>query len=325
MAILAPVLVWATPPASLQCPAPAADRGEISSGPPLVHTFRLQHTGAQGTVTITGVETGCGCIRRDLTREVLRPGETADLTLTINTLTQPAGANTWRAAVKYRLELPGGTATEHELELAVRASLVRDISVSPPELAFSTAGAAKQTVVVADRRRSRLTVIRAVCTSGALTATVQPSRDSDSERTQAVEIALTDAAPVGEWNETVTLMTDDSACPELRIPVRVSKRKPEVVTASPASLHFRIPPGRSTLSGMVQFRTGGRPVAIREATSDHPAVTAVHSAAGPVATVRVTLATDKLTAGTGRAEVRVALDEPAGAAAVIIPVTWERP
>ena len=71
----------ATPPATpLQCPETTAVKGEVKGGPALIHTFELTHRGT-GTLTITRVEAGCGCLRQTLTRGVLQPGETAKLTL----------------------------------------------------------------------------------------------------------------------------------------------------------------------------------------------------------------------------------------------------
>src|SRR4051794_38093183 len=94
------------PPAPLHCPAPVAACGEVKGGPPLAQTFELTHKGT-GTLSITKVEAGCGCLRRSLSADVLRPGETAKLTVEVNTLTQPDGPNRWQVAVSYRQEAPG--------------------------------------------------------------------------------------------------------------------------------------------------------------------------------------------------------------------------
>src|SRR5215470_1022157 len=84
------------PPGPLACPAPLAARGDVKAGPPLTHTFELTHRGPAGTtLTITKVQAGCGCLRQSLSAGVLRPGETAKLTLEVNTLTQPDGPNRW--------------------------------------------------------------------------------------------------------------------------------------------------------------------------------------------------------------------------------------
>ena len=318
--ILATLLFGSMPPADpLSCATPTADLGEARSGPPLVHTFALRPAAADGVVTILGVETGCGCVRKDLSQPVLHAGEHADLTLTINTLTQPAGPGAWRAVVRYRHAPASGPPTDHQLDLTVRATVVREIEVSPPELAFSTSGAARQTVTVTDRRGRPLTVTNATTTAPTLTAAVRPPAVTADGRSQDVEVAVAADAPSGEWAGVVTLTTDDPACPQLRLPVRVRKAAAQAVTATPAALGLRFAPGQKALSAMVLLRAGGEPIAVRAVGCDHPAVTTAYSAAGPVATVRVTVATPS---EPGRATVRVVLAEPDGEA-VTVPITWE--
>src|SRR5215813_5203600 len=102
--ILAVLVLGATPPVGpLTCETPLIDRGEVRTGPLLTQVFELNHSGAANTVTITGVESGCGCLKPTVNREVLLPGQSTRLTLTVNTLTQPAGPNSWRVLVRYRV------------------------------------------------------------------------------------------------------------------------------------------------------------------------------------------------------------------------------
>src|SRR5206468_10220289 len=154
--ILAALLHAPTPhPGPLVAAPPAADRGEVRTGPPLAQTFELAHRGAAGTVTIVDVETTCGCLKPTVSRNVLKPGERAELTFAVNTLTQPAGPNIWRAVVRYRLDDAG----PFELPVSVSATLVREVSVAPPVVAFSTATTAAQTVTLTDRRTAPPTIV----------------------------------------------------------------------------------------------------------------------------------------------------------------------
>src|SRR5262245_57003493 len=92
------------PPATpLHCPAPNAARGDVKAGPPLAQTFELTHKGT-GTLVIAKIEAGCGCLRQSLTTHILQPGETAKLTIEVNTLTQPDGPNRWQITLAYRTE-----------------------------------------------------------------------------------------------------------------------------------------------------------------------------------------------------------------------------
>jgi hypothetical protein len=330
--ILAALSLAATPAAGpLEAAAPSADRGEVRTGPQLVQVFALTHRGDAGTLTVTSVEAGCGCLKQTLSREVLRPGETAQLTLTVNTLTQPPGPNVWRAVVRYRVIDPGdGPAPppvrpDSELELKVSARLIQEVSVTPPMLAVSTTAATTQTVTVIDRRTSPLTVRAATTGSPHLTATVRPAAGT-SPRTQAVDVTVTDDYPPGQSDETLVLLTTDPTCPELRVPIRVTKRKPGAVSVTPDAVEVRFARGQAEASALVQFRRpGGGVLRVERVESDHPAVRAKWpTTAGPVATVRVVVDREKAGGRGGRAEVRVLLADTTGEA-VVLPVAWAVP
>ncbi|MBA4067367.1 MAG: hypothetical protein C0501_27390 [Isosphaera sp.] len=305
------------PPAPLHCPAPVAALGDRKAGAPLAHTFDLTHTGA-GTLTVTKVEAGCGCFRQVLTAAVLKPGESAKLTLEVNTLTQPDGPNRWQAAVAYRTDAPGRPPEAGELLLQVTATLSREVAVTPPQVGFSTAAGATQVLTVTDTRGTPLKVVRAATTSPHLAAEVGPRADGKPSA-QAVTVKLSADAPAGQTDEAVVLLTDDPAYPELRVPVRVRKRAAGAVTAAPDAVRFAA--GGAEVSALVQLRADGKPVGIAAVDTGRTDVTAKWAAgSGPVAVVRVTV-TEAAAAGPGACEVRVKLAEPAGGE-VVVPVSW---
>lgn len=307
------------PPAGpLQCPAALAARGDVKGGPPLVHTFELTHRGA-GTLTITRVEAGCGCLRQSLSSDVLTPGQTAKLTLEVNTLTQPDGPNRWQIAVGYKVEGPGAPPQPGELLLQITATLSREVTVNPPQVGFSTTGTATQKLMVGDTRGKPLTVLKATTTSPHLTAQVGPRVDGKG---QAVTVTLSPDARVGHRDEAVVLLTDDPAYPELRVPVRVLKRAGGGVRVAPESISLRFAPGQTELSTLVQLRAAnGKPIEIAGAESDPPGVTVKHSpGAAAVAVVRVTVTEP---AQSGSCRVRVRLSQPSGQE-IVIPVAWTR-
>jgi hypothetical protein len=311
------------PPAGLHCPAPTAAKGGVKAGPPLVHAFELVNTTA-GTVTVTKVEAGCGCLRQSLGTNVLKPGEKTQLTLEVNTLTQPDGPNRWQAVVSYQVEVPGAAAKAGELALQVTAALSRDVVVNPPQLALSTAGAASQAISLSDRRAKPLTVVKAAASSPHLSAEVAPAAGAAGGRTQSVVVRLAANAPAGHRDEVVVLYTDDPAYPELRVPVRVLKRAAGAVTATPESVAIRLAAGQAEGSALVQLRSpDGKAVGVAGAESDMPGVGVKWSGgSGPVATVRVTVP-GTVAAKPGRCTVRVRLSEPVGE--VAIPVSWTGP
>jgi hypothetical protein len=307
------------PPAGpLHCPAALAAKGDVKGGPPLAHTFELTHRGA-GTLTIAKVEAGCGCLRQSLSTGVLAPGETAKLTLEVNTLTQPDGPNRWQIAVGYKVEAPGAPPQTGELLLQITATLSREVTVTPPQVGFSTTGTATQKLMVGDTRGKPLTVLKATTTSPYLTAEVGPREEGKG---QAVTVTLSPDAPTGHRDEAVVLQTDDPAYPELRVPVRVLKRAVGGVRVAPESISVRFAPGQTELSTLVQLRAvDGKTVEVASTESDLPGVTVKHSpGAGAVAVVRVTV-TESTQSGSCR--VRVKMSQPSGQE-IVIPVAWTR-
>lgn len=312
--IIAAILLGATPDSSL-----VADHGEVRTGPPLVHTFTLTHPGGGGAFSILGVEASCGCLAPTVSRTELNPGEAASVTLIVNTLTQPAGPNTWRVTVRGRR---GDTVTTTEFRLS--AVLKSEVSVTPPALAISTSGVASQTLTVTDRREKPLTIESATATSPHLHVAVGLAVASAGVRTQPIDLTVTAAYPVGRVDETIVLLTDDPECRELRVPVRVVKRSPESVVATPAVIDLNLPRDRAEASRLIQLRApNGAMVRIDRVEAGHPQVRAKWSdSAGTVATVRVIVASQGEPAGT--TDVRVILAEPAGQV-VVVPVGWSTP
>jgi hypothetical protein len=253
---------------------------------------------------------------------VLQPGQQTKLALEVNTLTQPDGPNRWQVSVAYRIEAPGAQPRTGELLLQITATLSRDIAVSPPQVAFSTAGAASQVLTVTDRRAKPLTVLKAASSSQHLEVEVAAAANvPDQPRTQSVTVKLSATAPAGHRDEVVILYTDDAECPELRIPVRVLKRAAAGVTAIPDAVSLRLAAGQTEGSALVQLRSrDGKAVSVSGAESDLPGVgVKCSTGSGPVATVRITVP-EALAAQPGRCTVRVRLTEPGGE--IAIPVSW---
>ena len=308
------------PAAVLRAAAPAADKGEVMSGPPLTHTFQLTHAGEKGVVALTGIDAGCGCLKAEATPRVLNPGETANVTVTVNTLTLPEGPVTWTGTVKYAVD--NGPVMDVTVKLT--AKLVREIAVTPPMLAASTAGAIRQVVSVTDRRAKPLTVTKATATNPAFAAEVKPVETPPAGRKQEIVLTVSIDLPAGSHEDTLTLTTDDPLCPELRVPVRVLKRAPGELTATPDALSIRTNAKQTETSAAAVIRAEGKSVSIQKVECTKPGVTVRHSeGSGPVATVRVLVNPAK--AGTaGTTEVIVTLAEPPGKT-VIIPVSWYAP
>ena len=302
-------------PDSVVCPAPLANRGDVRTGPPLTHTFRMENRGSQ-TMNLRLAEASCGCLRRELSRANLGPGELAELTVTVNTLTAAPGPNSWE--VTGFAERDG---VSQRFAVTLKANLIREITVTPPAVAISTTGTASQTITISDSRVTPLTVMAAQTSAAFVQTRIGSTRTTENVRHHDIDVSVTADAPVGVHEAVLVLITNDPQCRELRVPIRVTKRQASAVIATPESVVLRFAPGQELLSGLVQLRAGGTKLAIGRMESNHPAVSVKGGAAGLSATLRITVDRAKINELGGRAEVRIEFTEPVGQT-VIVPVEW---
>src|SRR5262245_25726976 len=105
------------------------NRGDVRVGPPLVQQFRLTNRGTE-TVTITNVTSTCGCLVPKIVTRELPPGSLTNLTVEINTLSQPAGPVNWVTRISYRC-----AERTYELALELRSKLIAEVRVEPASVA----------------------------------------------------------------------------------------------------------------------------------------------------------------------------------------------
>jgi Protein of unknown function (DUF1573) len=313
--------VLAAGPGPLTIDPPAVDRGEVAANKPLVQAFRLKNTGPT-PLTVTDVVGVCGCFRHHLPAAVIRPGESTELTVGINLLTQPEGPNTWKLAVRYRAE--GAAAGEQVIQVAARVK--KDVRVEPVSLLLSAEGEITGTLTVIDRRAKPLTVTGVRLGIKDVRAAVKPPAAAGGQRAQKVELTVTDACPTGQHIDEVCLDTDDPEYRELRVPFRVVKKAPATgVQVAPGSVTLRFARDQATASALVRLKDAtDREVVIDTAESDHPAI-GCKWAAGPgaMATLRVTVDLEKAkAAGVGVVTVKVRGPAPE---TLLVPVSWTLP
>ncbi len=326
--ILLPLLFLALPALGpLVAPTPTVDKGEIKTGLPLLHEFEMTHSDERGIVAITAVSTACGCSKWEVAPKVLKPGEIAKLSVVITTLTQAEGPAIWKSTVKYTLTPDTGEASTHEIELAVTAKIIREITVEPPLISVSSSGDTTRahTITMTDRRgSSALAISKAVCTEPKIKLDIRPGKVIGTNTVQDVAVTIPGDLPTGSHDDVITLTTNDPACPELKIPLKIAKRAAGDVSVSPESPTVRFTKGQAEASTLVQLRAGGKPVSIAKVDCKQDGVTLKFSeGSGIVATVRVVVNLAKA-GSSGQADVTLQLAEPAGTV-IIVPVSWYVP
>jgi len=305
------ILLIALPTTTTALPAALAhDAGRVPTGPLLVHRFPLKNSGATA-LSIIGVDAGCGCLLPEVSRREVAVGEAFEVTATVNTLTQPAGRHSWRTIVRWRSAGGEGTTA-----LTLSGEIVPLFTVTPPQVAFSTTGEARQSFAIeqADGQKFRIVGVRTSKFHLVAEAGV------DGEGRSTVDLVLKPDSPIGASDEFLVVATDHPACPELRIPVKVLKRSATAVTATPAQPVVRFTAGQTEASTLVQIRSPlGTSLRILDAKADHPALRFRwdREASGPAMNLRIVV--ESATAGTAVVTVKLANET------VTIPVSWTLP
>jgi hypothetical protein len=314
----------AQPPALLACDRPRIDRGEVRGGPPLVQRFSLSNRGPL-PLALAAARGSCGCLEPRLSRQTLDPGETAELELEVNTLTQPPGPHCWHVRVGYAPVLAGvpDPSAGGDLELELRARLTGELTVSPASLHLLVGSGVTSSLTLTDRRPAPLNVTAVRTTDAGLRAEFEgPWRSENGAWVRRVHLAA-GGGPAGHHDCLVLLDSDDPEYRTLKVPVALERRPTAGVTATPAAVHFAAPARGATPSALVYLRdAGGRAVRVEGVDCDAAGV-ACGWADGPDAwsTLKVRLTGDRPSAP---ATIRVRLREPAGET-VTIPVSADGP
>ena len=262
--------------AELECAKPTVDKGEVRGGVPLSHRFPLVNGGSQ-EVEVTDVRPSCGCLAPKLDRRRFQPGESGVLVLEVNTLTQPAGANSWRATIHYKTGV-----IEHELALYICARVVSEISVEPPSLAIYSDTSISHEVLVIDRRTEPL-IVRAVQTSSSHVRTRlgELHRDDAGHWRRSIQVEVGADCPEGNHNEVLRICTSDPTYPELNVPFTIVKRARQQVSAAPSSIVLSEMAGQALPARIVLLSAAdGGEVRIERVESDNAAIDC-HWAQGP--------------------------------------------
>lgn len=322
MPILAILTALATAsPAPLEAITPTIDLGAIRSGPPRNVRFELVNRSTDA-IEIIRVEPGCGCIRPSVSRMQLAPNERADLTISINTLTSPPGPQSWSVTVVYRV----GKTDPATLALRAQGEIIPELTITPAQLAFSTATVGNQTITVSDRSGKPRSIVGVRTTHAGLVANLDEATTTEKGWTRPIRLRLLETYPVGQAEEYVIFSLNDSECPEVRLPVRITKRASAAIVVTPAEARIRLDTTAAEGSMLIQLRrVGAGTIRITDAESSSVEVkTRFSTGAAPIATVRILVKPNDLASRSGSATVRIRLAEPDGEV-VTLPVEWSRP
>jgi|GEM_PF-276966 len=268
----------------IHCEKPAVNAGIVFTGTRLLQRFVLVNRG-KSEVQILEAKASCGCLSPRLDSMRLLPGETGNLELEINTLSQPSGPNAWTVRLRYQ---EAGSVQETSLQLS--ANLVSEVLVEPAALVLLADKAAGHEVTVRDTRARSLKLFDARTGSGKLKTRIT-AVGPDKQGHAAFKIALDvpDEYPEGRHQDVLHIYTDDPKYADMCVPVTIVKVSQKRLSALPAEVNLLVPAGQPAPARIVLIRdTAGQPVKIANLSAGDPAITC-RWAEGPnsMATVKI--------------------------------------
>jgi hypothetical protein len=298
-------------------PSSTVNLGTVRGGPMIATTVRVTNRG-DAALTIIGSRTTCGCVVSKPPAGPIAAGASADVAVEIATLTQPDGLNRWTIGLRYQM---AGEAQVREWDHRIEATLVREVGLSPAAVTLIGSGASlAHEVTLTDRRPSPLVLKLIHASSPRIRAGV--ARDwtktgAGWELTVRVGIG---ECPPGRHDEFVTLYTDDPDYREIKIPVNVTKKSAQRVTATPTEVRFLADSKPNNALVLLRDRDG-QAVEIERADSDNSAIRCRWAeGAYPAAAMRVLVTPGATPPISATIRVQIRAPEPA---TVLVPVTFK--
>jgi hypothetical protein len=242
--------------------------------------FCLENRGST-PIELLEARTSCGCAVPRWEHRVLAPGSTTELTVAIQTLTQPAGRQAWKTHLRYRL-----AGMVREMTLEVRAELVAELRLEPATLVLHAVDELRHPLRLIDYRARPLRILRAAASTTYVGVELDsPTSGASGPQMQLLRAVVAADHPEGRHEHTLSLFTDDADYPELRVPITVVKRGSQGVQVLPSSISF----DRTSASRLVRLRSAGESaIVIDRVEASHPSLIASWAAGpGNDATLRV--------------------------------------
>ncbi len=284
--------------------------GEIGDPRGTGHTFVLTNKSG-GDLRITEVIPPCGCTKPKLTKNDLAPGEKSELQIAVSPLTQPDGNSSWKIIVKY-----SDGKENYELPVTLQAKIKKEILVEPATLIMVGSQSLSGKIRVIDRRKTPLKVTGA--SSG-----IPESEYQVEESTNTIEINVSEKCPLKSYTDELVIKTNDPTYPELRVPIKVVRRKESTTEAFPDQPELKFTGTDMEATVVVRVR-GLNPVKISEVLPNQRFLQCkfANTERGQ-ATLRITVnRKDIQESGSGEIIVKFTDEkEPA----LIVPVSWQKP
>ena len=194
------------------------------------HYFTFSNTG-QTDLIISEVDSSCGCTAALLSAETIPPGGLGEIDVSFN----PQGR---RGKQKQTVSVHSNAKNAPLVHLTIQALVEASVEISPNRIFFGGINSQEATtkyVRVLDSGSGKLKIIRVETSSAFLSAEVgqpQPGEVVSYE----VKVVSQPGAPIGKFQETLTIYTNDKRYP--RLDVSIEGNVLGSITVSPEHLFF---------------------------------------------------------------------------------------
>lgn len=304
MLIGAPLTVLAAPSAKqprLDVPAAVYNFGAVSQGVPVKHTFKIINRG-DADLIIGSVQTTCGCTVAQPAKKLLRPGESTEITATLDTSHE-------RGRVDRRIDVYTNDPKTPDKALTLAGMITVQAEAVPAEVNFKKvrrdAGASRQVEIKYLGKKAagfRVTKFSNSNPAIKVTRTATPSGAA-----AGLEIKVLPSMPVGAFQDVVEVATSWRP-----IEVPVYGRVVGDLRTEPAQVSFGIlPHGQGAVRYVRVINAGSKPVAIKAVTSSNSAVSAQAKALEQGKEFRITLRLKPgLPDGQLQGQLKITTDDP---------------
>jgi hypothetical protein len=239
------------------------DFGVVARGTDAKYRLKITNSNPQA-VHIADVTTTCGCTAARPAKETLAPQESTFVEITMNT-------------VKFEGHKPSSVTVvfdrpaHAQVRLPIHAYIRRDVVMTPGGARFGSiarGSAAEQTIDVAYAGRGDWKIKDIINNNPNIATRLVETRRNSTNVNYTLHLALGDEAPIGEFREQLTLVTDEQ--PNPYIPLLVEGRVEAEYTVSPEIVSFgNLAPGqRKTVNVVIR---GKKPFLIERIESEETA------------------------------------------------------
>jgi len=236
------------------------DFGVVARGTDAKYRLKITNNNPQ-TVHIADVTTTCGCTAAKPGKDTLAPQESTFVEITMNTIKFEGHKP---SSVTVVFDRPAHA----EVRLPIHAFIRRDVVLTPGGARFGTVtrgAGAEQTIEVAYAGRGDWKIKEIINKDPNVETQLVETRRNATNVNYKLTVAVKDGAPLGDFREQLTLVTDEAGNPY--IPLLIEGRVEGEFAVSPEIVSFgNVAPGeRKTLNVVIR---GKQPFMIEKIESE---------------------------------------------------------